>query len=415
MDLLSVVRRWHKRDKLSIREIAKRTGLSRITIRKYLANGVIEPKYATRKNTSKLDPYAEMLLSWLKREAKRNRKRRRNLKQLYRDLVALGYDGSYDRVAAFARDWRRREREAANRAGRGTFVPLIFAPGEAFQFDWGEDWLRVGSRAMKLQIAHFKFCYSRVFMLRAYPLQTHEMLFDAHNQCLRALGGVPERGIYDNMKTAVDKIGRGKQRKVNARFRAMTSHFLIDTTFCNPAAGWEKGQVEKNVQDARSRLLQDAPGFTDLAALNVWLEQRCKAQWQTIRHPEQPHRTLAEVYTDEHAQLMSMPPPFDGFIELAKRVSPRCLIVFERNRYSVPAAFANRVISLRIYADRLVLVAEAQVIAEHVRVFNRDHSSHGTTVYNWRHYLAVVQRKPGALRNGAPFHTLPQLFVALAG
>jgi transposase len=408
VDLLSVIRRWHGRDGLSIREIARRTGLSRITIRKYLVSGVVEPKYPPRKCVSNIDAYAEMLLSWLKREARRNRKRRRNLKQLHRDLVTLGYDGSYDRVAAFARDWRRREREAANRAGRGTFVPLVFAPGEAFQFDWSEDWLRVGPRVMKLQIAHFKFSYSRIFMLRAYPLQTHEMLFDAHNRCLKAMGGVPERGIYDNMKTAVDKIQKGKQRKVNARFRAMASHLLIDTTFCNPAAGWEKGQVEKNVQDARSRLLQDAPDFADLAALNVWLEQRCKALWAEVRHPEQKHRTLAEVYQDERATLMAMPPPFDGFIELAKRVSPTCLIVFERNRYSVPAAFANRVISLHIYADRLVIVAEAQVIAEHARVFNRDHSSHGITVYNWHHYLAVVQRKPGALRNGAPFVELPQ-------
>ena len=99
-----------------------------------------------RKSVSKLDAFAETLASWLKREAGRYRKRRRNLKQLYRDLVSLGYEGSYDRVAAFARDWRQRQREAANRASRGTYVPLIFAPGEAFQFDWSEDWVRVGSR-----------------------------------------------------------------------------------------------------------------------------------------------------------------------------------------------------------------------------------------------------------------------------
>jgi hypothetical protein len=110
---------------------------------------------------------------------------------------------------------------------------------------------------------------------------------------------------------------------------------------------------------------------------------------------------------------MAMPPPFDGFVELNKRVTPTCLIVFERNRYSVPAAFANRVVSMRAYADRIVLVAEAQVIAEHVRVFNRDHNSKGTTVYDWRHYLAVVQRKPGALRNGAPFAGLPKSFQRL--
>ncbi len=413
VDLLSVIRRWHGRDRLPIREITRRTGLSRNTVKKYLATGEVSPQYPARKSVSKLDPYAETLASWLAREANRGRKLRRNLKQLHRDLVALGFDGSYDRVAAFARDWRQRERERANRASRGTFVPLIFAPGEAFQFDWSEDWIRIGGKSTKLQMAHFKLCHSRAFFLRAYPLQTHEMLFDAHNHAFRVLGGVSERGIYDNMKTAVDKVGRGKQRQVNARFRAMVSHFLYEAEFCNPAAGWEKGQVEKNVRDARHRLLQDAPAFVDLAALNDWLEQRCQALWTEIAHPELADRSIAEVLEDERRALMAMPPPFDGFVEHTKRVSPTCLIVFERNRYSIPAAFANRVISLRVYADRLVIVAEAQIIAEHARVFSRDHSSRGKTIYDWRHYLAVVQRKPGALRNGAPFAELPSSFKRL--
>ena len=337
------------------------------------------PTYPARKSVSKLDPFAETLASWLARESKRNRKRRRNLKQLHRDLVALGFDGSYDRVAAFARDWRQRERERANRASRGAFVPLAFAPGEAFQFDWSEDWLMIGKKKTKLQIAHFKLCHSRAFFLRAYLTQTHEMLFDAHNHAFRVFGGIPERGIYDNMKTAVDKVGRGKKRQVNARFRAMVSHFLFESEFCNPAAGWEKGQVEKNVRDARHRLLMDAPAFADLAEANAWLEARCQALWQEVVHPEQSNRNIAEVYDDERAALMATPPPFDGFVELTKRVSPTCLVVFERNRYSVPAAFANRVISFRVYADRIVLVAEAEVIAEHERVFSRDHNSKGVT------------------------------------
>jgi hypothetical protein len=239
------------------------------------------------------------------------------------------------------------------------------------------------------------------------------MLFDAHNHAFRVLGGIPERGIYDNMKTAVDKVGRGKQRLVNARFRAMVSHFLYESEFCNPAAGWEKGQVEKNVRDARHRLLHDAPAFADLAALNDWLEQRCQALWAEIGHPEQSHRTVAEVFDDERGALMAAPPPFDGFVEYTKRVSPTCLINFERNRYSVPAAFANRAVSLRVYAARLVIVAEARVICEHLRVFIRGHDRAGQTVYDWRHYLAVVQRKPGALRNGAPFAELPESFKQL--
>ena len=215
------------------------------------------------------------------------------------------------------------------------------------------------------------------------------MLFDAHNHAFRVLGGIPERGIYDNMKTAVDKVGRGKKREVNARFRAMASHFLFETEFCNPAAGWEKGQVEKNVRDARHRLLQDAPDFAGLAELNTWLETRCQALWLETAHPEQTNRMISEVYADEQSALMAMPPAFDGFIEHTKRVSPTCLVIFEHNRYSVPAAFANRVVSLRAYAERIVLVAEAEVVAEHIRVFNRGKGP-GQTIYDWRHYLAVV-------------------------
>ena len=292
-------------------------------------------------------------------------------------------------------------------------MPLVFAPGEAFQFDWSEDWAVIGRERLKLAVAQFKLCYSRAFMLRAYPLMTHEMLFDAHNHALSALGGVPKRGIYDNMKTAVDRIGRGKARTVNARFRAMTGHFLFEAEFCTPAAGWEKGQIEKQVRDARPRIWHEVPKFADLGALNTWLERRCVALWHQIRHPEQTHRTVAEVWADEQTHLMRMPPPFDGFVEDTKRVSPTCLVAFDRNRYSVPASFANRPASLRAYADRVVIAAEGQVIAEHARVFTRGHDRPARTVYDWRHYLAVIQRKPGALRNGAPFAELPAAFRQL--
>ena len=411
--ILSVIRRWRLREGLSIREIARRTKLSRNTIRRYLRNGELEPRYPERSNPSKLDEFLPVLEAWLKREAGQGRKQRRNLKRLYQELMALGYAGSYDRVAAYARGWRRREQEAARTVGRGTFVPLVFAPGEAFQFDWSEDWAVIAGERRKLNVAQFKLCHSRAFILRAYPLQTHEMLFDAHNHAFAVLGGVPRRGIYDNMKTAVDRVGRGKARVVNTRFRALVSHFLFESEFCNPAAGWEKGQIEKNVQDARHRLWHQAPAFSDLAELNAWLAVRCRSLWEEVRHPEQTTRTVAAVWAEEQPQLMAMPPAFDGFVEHTKRVSPTCLLSFERNRYSVPASFANRPVSLRVYAERLVVVAEAQVIAEHPRWFVRNHESAGRTLYDWRHYLAVLQRKPGALRNGAPFATLPDGFRRL--
>jgi hypothetical protein len=198
---------------------------------------------------------------------------------------------------------------------------------------------------------------------------------------------------------------------------------------------WSSGQVEKNVRDSRHQVLQAMPDFPDLAALNVWLEQRCLELWRKTSHGTLPGM-IVDVWAEERAALMPLPPEFDGFIELSKRVSPTCLISFERNRYSVPccgltrrhwrhgpfAPFANRPVSLRIYPDRLVVVLEARlwrdaaegnILCEHARVIQRNHQLPPRTIYDWRHYLAVVQRKPGALRNGAPFLELPTAFRQL--
>lgn len=148
-------------------------------------------KYPDRKSASKLDPFTAKLTAWVKTEARKNRKQRRNLRQMFNDLTSLGYEWSYDRVTAFARDYRQAEQVAAGTVGRGTYIPLRFAPGEAFQFDWSEDWAVIAGVRTKLQVAQVKLSYSRAFILRAYPLQTHEMLFDAHYHAFRVLWGIP--------------------------------------------------------------------------------------------------------------------------------------------------------------------------------------------------------------------------------
>jgi len=175
--------------------------------------------------------------------------------------VALDFDGSNGRVAAFAHDWRVDRQREQQTTGRGTFAPLSFRPSEAFQFDWSEDFAVLGGERTKLQVAHIKLSHSRAFLVRAYLLQTHEMLFDAHWHGFRVFGCIPERGIYDNMRTAVDRVGRGKERQVNMRFLAMANHYVFEPVFCNPAAGWENGQIEKNVQNSRHRLWQPVPSF----------------------------------------------------------------------------------------------------------------------------------------------------------
>lgn len=403
VSMLAKIRRMHFRDGVPLRDISRRTGLSRNTIRRWLREpSTGEPKYAKRVVSSVVDPWSEQLRLWLVADSRRPKRERRSAIQMHEDLRSAGYDGSYDRVCAFVRTWKR-ERDAG--AQRGAFVPLVFEYGEAFQFDWSCEYVFIGGLRRRIEVAHMKLAASRAFWLVGYHTQSHEMLFDAHARAFVAFGGVPRRGIYDNMKTAVDKVGPGKERAINARFHAMCSHYLFEPEFCNRAAGWEKGIVEKNVQDRRRQIWHEAirTRWESLDVLNVWLAERCRQAWQELHHPQWPELTVADALQDERPRLMQMPKPFDGYFEQPLRVSPTSLIHFQRNRYSVPTDYAHHIVSLRTYPAYLSVVADGAEIARHSRSFDRYQ-----TFYDWRHYISLVARKPGALRNGAPFHTMPE-------
>jgi transposase len=174
MELLSVIRRWRYRQHFSIREIARRTGLSRNTVRKYLRTDSVEPRFDTPDRPSGLDPFADKLSQMLRQEAAKSRKQKRTVKQLHADLVALGYAGSYNRVVAFAREWKAARHRESQTWGCGVFVPLAFMPGEAFQFDWSQDWAIIAGERTKLQVAHVKLAYSRAFMPHA-PIRSRRM------------------------------------------------------------------------------------------------------------------------------------------------------------------------------------------------------------------------------------------------
>jgi hypothetical protein len=236
------------------------------------------------------------------------------------------------------------------------------------------------------------------------------MLFDAHTRSFAALGGIPRRGIYDNMRTAVDKVKKGKGRVVNARFAVMCNHYLFDPDFCNVASGWEKGVVEKNVQDSRRRIWIEAQSLRwgSFAELNAWLAQRCRALWAELRHPEHSQFSVAEMLEHELVHLMPMPEPFDGYVENPARVSSTCLVSVARNRYSVPCELAGHIVSARLYPNRVVVVADDKIVAEHERLSDR-----GQARYDWQHYIPLVQRKPGVLRNGAPFADMPEPLLQL--
>ena len=230
MDMVGKIRRLHGRGNKSEREIARITGLSRNTVAKWLKGSVGDaPRYRRGPMAVKLTPFAVAIEQALEADAHRPRKDRRTGKALHKEISAAGYAGGYSRLTDFIREWRAR-REGAGTAG--AFVPLAFEMGDAFQFDWSEEALVIGGIYRKLQVSHMKLCASRAFWLVAYPSQGHEMLFDAHTRSFAALGGIARRGIYDNMKTAVDKVKKGKGRVVNARFAVMCAHYLYDPDFC---------------------------------------------------------------------------------------------------------------------------------------------------------------------------------------
>ena len=210
MEMLGKVKRLYSRDNKSLHEIAKSTGLSRNTIRKWVRDTqevVAKPSYRRKEMPCKLTAFSEAIVLALKADAQRAKQNRRTAKALFGQIRLEGYTGGYSRVTDFIRDWRQTEGKAPK-----AFVPLTFEPGEAFQFDWSDEGMVVGGLYYKLQVAHLKLCFSRAFWLVAYPSQGHEMLFDAHTRSFSALGGIARRGIYDNMKTAVDKVKKGKVR-----------------------------------------------------------------------------------------------------------------------------------------------------------------------------------------------------------
>ena len=408
MVMYAKIRRMFFREHLSISEIQRRTSLSRNTIKKWLKEpDEAATKYHRAKASGKLTPFEPRVLLALEADSHRPKRDRRTALMLFAVIQQEGYSGGYTVVTDFIRNWRN---HAATVTGKSAFVPLKFALGEAFQFDWSEEWLMVGGIHRKILAAHTKLCASRAFLLAAYPTQSHEMLFDAHTRAFTALGGIPKRGIYDNMKTAVDKVSKGNGRVVNTRFFAMTAHYLFDPDFCNVASGWEKGVVEKNVQDSRRRIWIDAKQqrFSSFDELNAWLQVRCRALWSSLPHPEYAGMTVAKVLEQEQVYLMSMPTPFDGYIEVLARVSSTCLVSVQRNRYSVPCHLANHRVAIHLYPTRVEVSAENAVVACHARLLDRDQVS-----YDWQHYIPLIERKPGALRNGAPFADMPAPFAKL--
>jgi transposase len=395
VETIGRIRREHCVKGKSIKEIARELKVSRNTVRKVLRSGATSFEYMrVVQPRPKLGAWHGDLDRMLSDNEARPARERLTLIRVFEELRGLGYEGSYDAVRRYAKKWRI-ERGAATAEA---YVPLSFAPGEAYQFDWSHEVVLINGTTVTVKVAHLRLCHSRMLFVRAYPRETQEMVFDAHNRAFAFFKGTCTRGIYDNMKTAVDSVFIGKDRQYNRRFLRMCGHHLVDPVACTPASGWEKGQVENQVGLVRERFFTPRLRVTSYEELNAWLLDRCVAYAKVHKHPELPDCTIWQAFEAERPRLVPLSGPFDGFHAIQASVSKTCLVRFDNNKYSVASRAVGRPVEIQAYAERVVIRQDGAIVGDHRRRFGR-----GETIYDPWHYVPVLARKPGALRNGAPF------------
>jgi transposase len=389
------IRQAYHRDKKPIRQIAREFHLSNNTVKKIIRSDITEQVYKrTEQPRAKLSQYEDRLKELLAEDSLKPVRHRRSAQLLFEALQREGFAGGYDSVRRFI----QLQRKETGGGAAAAFIPLAFEPGEAFQFDWSYEQIELGGVNVKIKIAQFRLCNSRMPFCVAYTRETLEMVLDAHIKAFSFFGGACRSGIYDNLKTVVTKILMGKDRVFNRRFQRLASHYLFEPVACTPASGWEKGQVENQVGLVRKRFFATRRKFANLEELNEWLRDQCLAYAASHKHPDTPLLTINDAFKEERRHLLTVTVPFDGYLEHTVRVSSTALVCFDRNSYSVHVSAVGNPVTVRVYADRLAFVQDGRTVGFHRRRFGR-----GEVFFDPWHYLEVLKRKPGALRNGAPF------------
>jgi transposase len=225
VETIAKIRRAYFQDKKPIKQICRELRVSRKTVRKVVRSGATEFTYERSVQPQpRIGPWRDELDRMLAENARKPKRDRLTAIRIFEELQRLGYEGGYDAVRRYAAAWSKAESAASAAA----FVPLSFDPGEAYQFDWSHEIVLIDGVTTTVKVAHVRLCYSRMVFVRAYPRETQEMVFDAHDKAFAFFGGACARGIYDNMKTAVDTIFVGKDRAYNRRFQQMCGHYLVE-------------------------------------------------------------------------------------------------------------------------------------------------------------------------------------------
>jgi len=385
------IRRAYFNENKSIRQIARETGHSRPTVRKAIQSA--EPALYTlkvKRSAPVLEPHKVRIDELLAESEQMPRKQRYTGHKIYELIEADGYTGSESTVRGYIAQQRRTKRK------RKVYIPLEFDPGTDAQVDWGEAFVDIAGERVTVQLFLMRLCYSRRLFVMAFPTQKQEAFFEGHVRAFHFLGGIPHRISYDNLKTAVQRVLTGRNRKEQESFIVFRSHYLFESNFCTPGQGHEKGRVEDGVGFSRRNFLVPIPKVASFEELNDHLLAACLADDQ--RRVDRQEMTIGEAWGLEKPHLLPFPQKdFECCVSKPVILNGFGQVEFDTNRYSVPAEEAYRNLVIKAYPFRIDILHLSDVIASHPRCYGRKQD-----IIDPLHYLPLLEQRPGAFDHAKP-------------
>ena len=393
---LARIRRDARIEDLSIRELARRHGVHRRTVRQALESAE-PPERKPRQGVShRLEPFKAAIDAMLIEDTTAPQKQRHTARRVLARLIE-GHGGeelSYSTVWDYVRVRRAQIDLAAGRRLE-VFVPQEHAPGAEAEVDFGEVWVVLNGVKTKCHMFVFRLSYSGKAIHRIYPTQAQEAFLEGHVEAFQEIGSIPVKHIrYDNLTAAVTAVvfDQGRARKENDRWVLFRSHYGFDAFYCQPgiAGAHEKGGVEGEVGRFRRNRLSPMPAVDSLDELN----NRIRA-WEEVderRRINDRIRTIGEDFAAERPFLALLPAEaFDPGLVLTPRVDRSSMITVRMVKYSVPARFIGHKLRVSLRASELLVFDGNTVVARHQRIAARSGQS-----MQLDHYLEVLRIKPGA-------------------
>lgn len=393
-----LIRRTVLIDGLSEREAARRLNHSRNTIAKALRHPT-PPGYRLSKERPRpsVEPFRAFIEQILRDDESAPRKQRHTAMRIYERLRdEHGYTGHDCTVRRFVRHLKA----AMGGTVKETFMPLVFDPGEEAQVDWGEAIVLENGVRTKVQLFEMRLAHSKASIVIPYRRATLEAFLDGHVHAFAYFGGVPRRLAYDNLRSAVVRVGVGRERVLNDRFVELRSWYLFDTRFCNIESGNEKGDVENLVKRSQRTYLTPMPSVTSIPELADHLRLGCDRDLERIDRGQTLSRR--SLLAAERMTMLALPAtPFPACTSVATHVSKQSLVRVDGNDYSVPTRYAHRPCVVRAFVERVEVEVDHTAVARHARSYGR-----GQFVMEAEHYAELAQRKPGSIDNARAFKTL---------